>query len=89
MRHMAFFMLYRNYTKRQWICRRVSSLSVGFSSGHGLVRTFSCIVELNLILCDRLVSIPLLQHNMGRRDIFPLREPRVCRKLLGHTWRRR
>ena len=46
MRRMAFFMLYRNCTKRLWICRHVFSPSVGFNSGPGSVRTFSWLVEL-------------------------------------------
>lgn len=45
-----------------------------------------CRKKLNLT-CYRLVSVPLLQHNMGRRDIFPLRKPRVRRKLFRHIGR--
>lgn len=75
MRPMAFFMSSHSYTKRRWTCRRVFSLFVGFNSGPGSVCTFSSPVELNLTFCDRLVSVPLLQHDMGRGDIFPLREP--------------
>lgn len=86
--HGFFHVISQLYKTTMDLPPRIQSICwVQFWSWIGAYILFS-IMKLKLMF-GRLVSIPLLQHNMGRRDIFPLRKPRVRRKLLRHTGRRR